>query len=155
MLCSSTLTLTTLSIDEPAASSIRFRLVRITRVSLMVVPCTRWPVSGSTAHRPDTYRNGPPRTIDDAGCFKLTATSRAGTGGGTTARCNVMGLLSRVRFSSGSNYIELDLEASLALRGPDRARRRPVGDILPIDAVEHVVFDAVVDQRVHLHQPIE
>ena len=67
MLASSTFTLTTFSIEEPAASRIRSRLQRTSRVSLMVDPGTRLPVCGSTAIKPETNRNGPPRTRVEAG----------------------------------------------------------------------------------------
>ena len=43
----------------------------------------------------------------------------------------------------------------LDLRRPYGARRRSVRHVLPIDAVEHIVFDAVVDQRMHLHEAVE
>src|SRR5215831_14353960 len=133
MLAISTFTLTTLSIDEPAASSIRRRFSRIIRVSPMMVPRMSLPVAGSTAARPDTNRNGPPRTRVEAGWPSAAAASRPG-GGATMARGSVM-----ARFSScGRDHVELDLEPGLALRGPHRAGRRAVGDVLAIDPVEHV-----------------
>src|SRR5262249_48090971 len=48
-----------------------------------------------------------------------------------------------------------DLEAGFDLRGPHGARGRTVRDVLPVYAFQHVVLYAVVDQRVHLHQPVE
>ena len=51
--------------------------------------------------------------------------------------------------------VELDLEAGLDLHAPDRAAGRRIRHILPVDAVEHVVLDPVVDQRMHLHDPVE
>src|SRR5262249_15564438 len=98
------------------------------------------------ARRPETNKNGPPRTIADA----FTGALGAGSGIGTIVRFKVM-----VPSSHRCDSIELDLESSLALRRPDRPCRRSVADILPIDPVHQVVFDAVVNQRMHLHQPIE
>src|SRR5215813_11231803 len=87
----------------------------------------------------------------EAGWPSVSATSRVGSGGGTTARGKVM---AEVR-SCARDDVELDLEPGLALRRPHGAGGRTVGDVLAIDPVEHVVLDAVVDQRMHLHEAIE
>src|SRR5262249_60989475 len=108
----------------------------------------RWWVGGGGGCRGVRRRTGRPRTIVDAG-WPRAATSSVGVGGVTTARCRLMAS------SRSRDDVELDLEAGLALRGPHGARRRPVGDVLPVDPVEDVVLDAVVDQRVNLHEPIE
>src|SRR3954469_8901951 len=83
-------------------------------------------VPRSAAVRPDTKMKSPPRTASD---------------GAITSR--------------GGDDIELDLETGFDLRRPHGARGRPVGDVLPVDAIQHVVLDAVVDERVNLPQPIE
>src|SRR5688500_12188664 len=59
------------------------------------------------------------------------------------------------RSSCCGNHVELDLEAGFDLRAPQGAGGRAVRHVLPVYAVQHVVLYAVVDQRVHLHQPIE
>src|SRR5690242_3448245 len=147
MLAISTLTLTTLSSDEPAAASICSSAVSTTRVSVMIGPRSRWPVAGSIAASPETNRNGPPRTSVEAGWPSAAAMSRF-CGGETIVRAMVIGGV----LSGGRDRVELDLEARLALGGPHRAGWRTVGDVLAIDPVEHVVLDAVVDQRVHLDE---
>src|SRR5687768_3796059 len=83
-------------------------------------------VPRSKAVSPDTNTKTPPRTASDP-----AITSR------------------------GGNDIELDLETGFDLRAPHGAGGRPARDVLPVHAVQHVVLDAVVDQRVHLHQPLE
>src|SRR5215831_19988060 len=153
MLCSSTFTFTTLASDDPAASSNCLRLVRIWRVSLAVVPCMRSPDCRSTAVRPDTNRKSPPLTAIDSGWPGSPAASGPRAGRGMTSRLALIGCPSRS--SGGGHHVELDLETGFNLRRPHRARRRPVSHVLPIDAVEHVVLDAVIDQRMYLHEPIE
>src|SRR5262245_27742797 len=54
-----------------------------------------------------------------------------------------------------SDSVDLNLEAGLDLHRPNGARRRSARDVLPVDAVEHVIFDAVVNERMHLHEPVE
>src|SRR6476469_6238496 len=83
-------------------------------------------VPRSEAVSPDTNTKSPPRTASDS-----AITSR------------------------GSDDIELHLETGFDLRSPHGARRRPARDVLSVHAIQHVVLDAVVDQRVNLHQPIE
>src|SRR5262249_38781160 len=153
MLCRSTFTLTTLSSDEPAASSNCLRLARMCRVSLAVVPRTRSPVCGSTAARPQTKRKSPPLTSGDTARPKPPAASRSRGGATMTSRVGDIGL--SFKHSRSRDDVELNLEARLDLCRPHRARRRPVRHVLPIDAIEHVVLDAVVDQGVHLHESIE
>src|SRR6516162_8735232 len=149
MLCKSTFTFTTFSIEEPAASSSCLRLPRITRVSLAVVPRTGLPDCRSTAVRPDTKMKSPPRTAKEAGVGDASDGLLASE---MMSRVAAMQHLIR---SGGGDRVELDLEASLDLRRPHCARGRAVGHVLPINTVEHVVFDAVVDQRMHLDQPVE
>src|SRR6202045_1323775 len=151
MLCSNTFTFTTLSSDEPAASSSCSRWVRICRVSLAVVPRTRSPDCGSTAVRPRTKRKSPPLTTVDTAWPKLLAVSGACTAGTIISRLGDIG----GPVSSGCDDVELDLEAGLDLCRPHGARRWSVRHVLPIDAIEHVVLDAVVDQRMNLHEPVE
>src|SRR5687767_3120811 len=83
-------------------------------------------VPRSTAVSPDTNIKAPPRTAGDP-----AITSR------------------------GGDDIELDFETGFDLRGPHGACGRASRDVLPVHAVQHVVLDAVVDQCVNLHQPIE
>src|SRR4030095_10487126 len=52
--------------------------------------------------------------------------------------------------SCSGDHVELYLEACFDLRGPYGARRRSVRNVLPVDTIQHVVLDAVVDQRMHL-----
>ena len=54
-----------------------------------------------------------------------------------------------------SNGVELDLETVDDLNTPYGSGRRPFRHILPVDAVQGVVFDAVVESCMHLNQAIE
>src|SRR5262249_25392156 len=105
------------------------------------------------AVRPDTNRKSPPLTAIDSGWPEPPAASGARAGRGMTSRLALIGCPSRS--SGGGHHVELDLEAGFNLRRPHRARRRPVSHVLPIDTIEHVVLDAVIDQRMHLYEPIE
>src|SRR3984893_19145451 len=92
--------------------------------------------------------NAPPRTAIEAGAAGVVLGTAAG--GEIISRFAVITCPSR-----GRNHIELDLESSLDLRGPHGARRRTTGDVLTVDPVEHVILYAVVNERMHLHEPIE
>src|SRR5262245_20095873 len=177
MLCSSTLTFTILSRDEPALSSSCLRLVRICRVSLAVVPGMRMPDWGSVAVRPDTNRKSPPRTASDAAAPAMTLLAWCGEEmisrlaliashlfrfcecpyrkTGSQPRVKPEGRLFPGHALRGSNSVDLNFEAGLDLHRPNGARRRSARDVLPVDAVEHVIFYAVVDERMHLHEPVE
>src|SRR5262245_58692655 len=177
MLCSSTLTFTILSRDEPALSSSCLRLVRICRVSLAVVPGMRMPDWGSVAVRPDTNRKSPPRTAPDAAAPAMTLPAWCGEEmisrlaliashsfrfcacphrkTGSHPRVKPEGRLFPGHALRRGHSVDLNFEASLDLHRPNGARRRPARDVLPVDAVEHVIFDAVVDERMHLHEPVE
>src|SRR5689334_3848498 len=78
-------------------------------------------VPRSKALNPDTNTKAPPRTARD---------------GAITSR--------------SSDDIELDLETGFDLRGPHGARGRAARDVLPVHAIQYVVLDAVVDERVNL-----
>src|SRR5687767_6749363 len=83
-------------------------------------------VPRSEAVRPETNTKAPPRTAGDP-----AITSRRG------------------------NDIELDLETGFDLRAPHGACGRSRCDVLSIYAIQHVILDAVVDECVDLHQPVE
>src|SRR5262245_32211406 len=148
MLCSSTLTFTILSKDEPALSS-SLRLVRICRVSLAVVPGMRRPDCGSVAVRPDTNRKSPPRTASDAAAPAMRLLAWFGE-----EMISRLALIKHTLFVCRGNGVDLNFEAGLDLHRPDGARRRSARDVLPVDAVEYVILDAVVDERMHLHEPV-
>src|SRR6516164_3500407 len=153
MLWMSTLTLTTLSSDEPAAARSCLRLARIWRVSLAVVPRMAVPDCRSVAVRPDTNRKSPPLTIADAAAPTPRLASVGWMAAATTSRFADMDPPNSALRSG--DHVELNLEPGLDLRGPDLAGGRAVRHVLAIDAVENVVLDAVVDQRMHLHEAIE
>src|SRR5262245_60906665 len=168
MLCSSTLTFTILSKEEPARSSSCSRLVRICRVSLAVVPGMHMPDCGSVAVRPDTNRKSPPRTACDAAALAVRLPGCCGEE--MISRLALIASLhsyfAHVLIGKlvptfpghalrGSHSVDLNLESGLDLHRPNGARRRSARDVLPVDAVEHVIFDAVVNERMHLHEPVE
>src|ERR1700730_5277564 len=150
MLASNTFTLTTLSSEEPAASSTSLRLQRICRVSLAAVPRTGWPDCKSTATRPDTKRKSPPLATADA-AWPLAFDARGGR-----RMASWLGLIEHsTEQSGGSDHVELDLKPGLGLRRPHSTGGRSVDHIFPINAVEHIVLDTVVYQSMHLHEAIE
>jgi len=61
---------------------------------------------------------------------------------------------SLARFRRGG-HIEHDLEPGLDLHAHHGAGRWRTRDILPVGAVEHIVLDAIVDHRVHLHDAVQ
>src|SRR5262245_17822797 len=145
MSASQTVVLTTLASEEPAPSSIFAMLPRISRVSLTAVPCARSPVAGSTAIAPDMKMKSPAFTAVACGSPNVFGMSSLGSVGARPAR------LADIVASSGRRYdVELHLQSGLTLRAPDRAAGRRAWQVLPVDAVEHVVLDAIVDQCVHL-----
>ena len=52
-------------------------------------------------------------------------------------------------------YVEHDLEAGFDLHDHDGPGRRRIRNKLPVSAVEHIVLDAVIDHRVHLHDSVQ
>src|SRR5262245_34695488 len=113
----------------------------------------RSPDCRSIAVRPDTNRKSPPLTAIDTGWPEPLAVSGTRAGKGITSRLALIRCF-RAR-SGGGHHVELDLEAGFNLRRPHRARRRPVSHVLPVDTVEHIVLDAVIDQRMHLYESLE
>jgi hypothetical protein len=52
-------------------------------------------------------------------------------------------------------YVEHDHEAGFDLNAHDGPGRRRIRNKLPVSAVEHIVLDAVIDHRVHLHDAVQ
>src|SRR5580704_4087678 len=92
--------------------------------------------------------NAPPRTAIEAGAAGGVLGTAAG--GEIISRFAVITCQSR-----GGNHVKLDLESSLDLLGPHGARRRTTADVWTVAQVEHVILDAVVNERMHLHEAIE
>src|SRR3982751_6933909 len=110
-------------------------LASVWRVSCAMVPGLRSPVSGSVESMPERKMKSPARMPGLCGRLKLRETLRWSFFGTMISR------LGKVSPSDERDGVELHLERVDDAHAPDRARGRPVGHVLAIDAVQRVVLD--------------